>query len=97
MPEPGQRDRNSLSNTLLVAVGVSLVCSVLVSVTAIALCPIAAACSTISSGWLAPVRNVKLLVTCSSAYGCDDILRRGGCAGESSIACACIERNIGSR
>src|SRR6187455_1277317 len=43
--------------------------SVLLSVSAMALYPSAAACSTISSGWLAPVRNVKLLVTDSSTYG----------------------------
>jgi len=38
--EQKKRDRNSLSNTLIVAVGVSLVCSVLVSVAAIALKPL---------------------------------------------------------
>jgi Na+-transporting NADH:ubiquinone oxidoreductase subunit C len=35
-----KRDRNSLSNTVIVAVGVSLVCSVLVSIAAIALKPL---------------------------------------------------------
>lgn len=39
MAENKSRDRNSLANTVLVAIGVSLVCSVLVSVTAIALKP----------------------------------------------------------
>lgn len=39
MAENKSRDRNSLANTVLVAIGVSLVCSVLVSATAIALKP----------------------------------------------------------
>lgn len=41
MPDAAtKKDRNSLGNTVLVALGVSLVCSVLVSVTAIALKPL---------------------------------------------------------
>jgi Na+-transporting NADH:ubiquinone oxidoreductase subunit C len=40
VPDKPKRDRNSLSNTVLVALGVSLVCSVLVSVTAITLKPL---------------------------------------------------------
>jgi Na+-transporting NADH:ubiquinone oxidoreductase subunit C len=42
VPDKPKRDRNSLSNTVLVALGVSLVCSVLVSVTAITLKPLQA-------------------------------------------------------
>ena len=44
---------------------------VLPSVIATARCPSRAARATISSGWLAPVRNVKLVVTASSAYAGD--------------------------
>ena len=40
MPDKPKRDRNSLPNTVLVAIGVSLVCSVIVSVAAIALKPL---------------------------------------------------------